>query len=110
MTTSNCLLFCSTSWSYIEDGEELSEQKDDLLLNNRPASGMTSSDASVAAAALAACTDAQRGMDNMSRSILLTHLHTVFVILVERISYHIKTICLWCSMSLFSRPSVCTLF
>ncbi|KAJ7373482.1 hypothetical protein OS493_011077 [Desmophyllum pertusum] len=60
----------STSWSYIEDGEELSEQKDDLLLNNRPASDMTSSDASVAAAALAACTDAQRGMDNMSRGFI----------------------------------------
>lgn len=54
----------SASWSYVEDAEEFTE-KDDLL-NNRSTSAMTS-DASVAAAALAACSDAQRGMDNMAR-------------------------------------------
>ncbi|KAL9955431.1 hypothetical protein ACROYT_G036758 [Oculina patagonica] len=57
----------STSWSYIEDGEEFSEQKDDSLPSNRSA---MSSDASAAAAALAACSDAQRGMDSMSRGFV----------------------------------------
>lgn len=55
----------SASWSYVEDAEDFTEKKDDLL-NNRSTSAMTS-DASVAAAALAACSDAQRGMDNMAR-------------------------------------------
>ena len=59
-------LFYSASWSYIEDSEEFSEQKDDSLPSNRLASVMTS-DASAAAAALAACSDAQRGMDDMAR-------------------------------------------
>ena len=70
----------SASWSYVEDAEEFSEKKDELLLNNKLTSAMTS-DASAAAAALAACSDAQRGMDNMARSILFIHLHTVLVIL-----------------------------
>ena len=56
---------CSASWSYVEDSEELTEKKDDLL-NNRSTSAITS-DASAAVAALAACSDAQRGMDNMAR-------------------------------------------
>ena len=55
----------SASWSYVEDAEEFTEKKDDLL-NNRSTSAMTS-DASAAAAALAACSDAQKGMDNMAR-------------------------------------------
>ena len=55
----------SASWSYVEDAEEFTEKKDDLL-NNRSTPAITS-DASVAAAALAACSDAQRGMDNMAR-------------------------------------------
>ena len=62
-------LFVSTysaSWSYVEDVEEFSEKKDELLLNNKLTSVMIS-DASAAAAALAACSDAQRGIDNMAR-------------------------------------------
>ena len=55
----------SASWSYVEDAEEFTEKKDDLL-NNRSTPTITS-DASVAAAALAACSDVQRGMDNMAR-------------------------------------------
>lgn len=58
----------SASWSYVEDAEEFTEKKNDLL-NNRSTSAMTSN-ASVAAAALAACTDAQRGMDNMARGFV----------------------------------------
>ena len=56
----------SASWSYVEDAEDFSEKKDELLLNNKSTPAMTS-DASAAAAALAACSDAQRGMDNMAR-------------------------------------------
>ena len=57
----------SASWSYVEDAaEEFSEKKDELLLNTKSTSAMTS-DTSAAAAALAACSDAQRGMDNMAR-------------------------------------------
>lgn len=55
----------SASWSYVEDAEEFIEKKDNLS-NNRSTPAITS-DASVAAAALAACSDAQRGMDNMAR-------------------------------------------
>ena len=51
----------------MEDAEEFTEQKDDSLRSNRSTPAMTSSDASAAAAALAACTDAQRGMDDMAR-------------------------------------------
>ena len=88
----NCLflfsvLSHSASWSYLEDGEELLEQKDDSLPGNRLASAMTS-DASAAAAALAACSDAQRGMDNMGRYILLTLLRALLVINWENLISH----------------------
>ena len=56
------------SWSNLEDAEEFPEVKDDSPHNdNRRARSMTSPDVSAATAALAACTDAQRGMDIMTR-------------------------------------------
>ena len=52
----------------MEDAEEFPELKDDSPHNdNRRARSMTSPDVSAATAALAACTDAQRGMDIMTR-------------------------------------------
>lgn len=60
-----------SSWSNLEDGEEFPELKDDSPHNNHGrARAMTSPDVSAAAAALAACTDAQKGMDIMSRGLV----------------------------------------
>lgn len=59
----------STSWSYVEDAEDLSQHKDDSLLNTSARSVAMVSDASTAAA-LAACSDAQRGMDHMASAFI----------------------------------------
>lgn len=57
---------CSTNWSYVEDLEDVSENTNDWPLNTSTRSVAMVSDA-FTAAALAACSDAQRGMDNMAR-------------------------------------------
>ena len=57
------------SWSYVDDTEDVIEQKDD---HNSVLSGSSvamASDTSTAAA-LAACSDAQRGMDSINRCTL----------------------------------------
>lgn len=58
----------STGWSYVEDSEESSERKDDS--NTSTGSVAMSSDASTAAA-LAACSDAQKGMDSMTSGLVV---------------------------------------
>ena len=62
-------LFRSASWSYVDDTEDVFEQKDDHNSVLSADSVAMVSDTSTAAA-LAACSDAQRGMDSINRCML----------------------------------------
>ncbi|CAH3169830.1 unnamed protein product [Porites evermanni] len=59
----------SPSWSFVEDSDGLIEIRSEPLLNSNGSSVAMASDASTAAA-LAACSDAQRGMDNMASGLI----------------------------------------